>query len=118
MSVALITLAVLDLDRMAIFYEQALNCPPHRRGGSVEFVCAGLRLILFRPEIDAPAYAAAADGRWRLCLTTADLEGSLAALEGGGAHLEGAIRPEPHGRECLLRDPEGNPLILWETAAP
>ena len=118
MSVALITLAVFDLDRMADFYRQALGTNPRRTASAAEFRTDGLRLILFRPGVDAAAYAKAGDGRWRLCVTTAALEPTLADLQTRGAHLEGEIRQEPHGRECLLRDPEGNPLILWETVAP
>lgn len=46
-----------------------------------------------------------------------DLDASLAALKAGGVEFEGPVDCD-HGRYAWLRDPEGNPVELYEARSP
>jgi predicted enzyme related to lactoylglutathione lyase len=46
-----------------------------------------------------------------------DLEAALAAVEGAGGQIIKPIRSFPGGRRFHFKDPSGNELAAWETAA-
>ncbi|MCC2976978.1 VOC family protein [Sphingomonas sp. PL-96] len=76
------------------------------------------------PTIFAPFAADtdyfAADRQWMLNLRVTDLDGLSAALERAGVPV--LTKPEWDmpgiGRFARIHDPEGNPIELWESAAP
>jgi predicted enzyme related to lactoylglutathione lyase len=46
-----------------------------------------------------------------------DLEAALAAVEGAGGAIVQPIRSFPGGRRFHFKDPSGNELAVWQTAA-
>lgn len=51
----------------------------------------------------------------RIHLKTDDIEGRVAELRAQGVTV-GDIEAFPYGKFATLHDPEGNPLVLWQTA--
>ena len=49
-------------------------------------------------------------------LETDDLDGDVAALVAGGVTIEGGIQEQPWGRFVTFDDPDGNGIVLQETA--
>lgn len=62
----------------------------------------------------------AADKRWMLNLRVDDLDGLISSLNAAGIDvLTKAEWDAPEvGRFARIHDPEGNPIELWEPAAP
>jgi catechol 2,3-dioxygenase-like lactoylglutathione lyase family enzyme len=52
-----------------------------------------------------------------LVLETDDLDADVAALTGRGVAIEGGVRQAPWGRFVTFDDPDGNGLVLRESAA-
>ena len=65
----------------------------------------------FRHDTD---YFGDPDQQWMINFRVADLDKMAAQLRAAGSEIE--IDPEkyPNGRFARLRDPEGNPIQLWE----
>ena len=64
-----------------------------------------------------PAGSGHAEGgerSWSLNLRVADLDAMVAQLRGAGVEVEVDPETYPNGRFASLRDPEGNPLQLWQ----
>jgi len=61
--------------------------------------------------------AAVPDERCLVGYRVLDLDASLAALKAGGVEFEGPVECD-HGRYAWLRDPEGNPVELYEARSP
>ena len=51
-----------------------------------------------------------------IVLETDDLDGDVAALTAGGVTVEGGIQKQPWGRFVTFDDPDGNGIVLQETA--
>jgi len=72
---------------------------------------------VFQPFAETDAYFPD-DRRWMLNFRVADLDATVAALSSAG--IEVTTRPEWDmpgvGRFARIRDPEGNPIELWEAA--
>lgn len=58
------------------------------------------------------------DRQWMVNFRVRDLDAMIAQLEAGGIPV--TLHPEqlPNGRFAQLKDPEGNPIELWEPADP
>lgn len=118
-SEAFVTLATANLNELTKFYEALLHTPPQpfMAGRYAEFAIAGLKLGIFQPqtshqsEFDQPARAAIS-----LCLEVPDLEGAIAHLTHLGYAPPGSIQQTSHGREIYAYDPDGNRLILHQSA--
>lgn len=50
-----------------------------------------------------------------LVLETDDLDAEVARLRGRGVAFEGDVRDDPWGRSIVLRDPDGNGIVLQAT---
>jgi methylmalonyl-CoA/ethylmalonyl-CoA epimerase len=109
-----VAMTVQDLDGAVAFYRDALGLPLLFTAppGLAFLDCAGLRLMLTRPEDGAPVA-----GNSVLYFSVPDIRATHAALSARGV----AFVDEPHliarlpDREvwmCFLRDPEGNLLGL------
>lgn len=58
-------------------------------------------------------------GGWnRVVLQVADLPSRIEALERLGLHFRNQMETEPGGKQILLKDPDGNPIELFESARP
>lgn len=54
---------------------------------------------------------------WMVNFRVDDLDGILDRLAKAGIEIERGVEEYEYGRFVWLRDPEGNPLELWEPAA-
>jgi catechol 2,3-dioxygenase-like lactoylglutathione lyase family enzyme len=82
-----------------------------------------LRLLLSGPASSAgrpmPDGRTPAPGGWnRIHLIVDDLAAEVARLRGAGLSFRNDIVKGPGGRQILLDDPAGNPIELFQPAAP
>lgn len=63
-------------------------------------------------------YFGSSENKWMLNFRVSSLDRMVAQLRSSG--VEVTVDPEsyPNGRFARLADPEGNPIQLWEPAAP
>jgi catechol 2,3-dioxygenase-like lactoylglutathione lyase family enzyme len=99
-----------DLDAAVQFYAE-LGFREARSFGPVTIVeREGLDLWLSGPGSSARNQDGSAPGGWnRIVLEVPDLEAATAKLERDGERVDG-----PAGRWCVVRDPSGNPIELFE----
>ena len=71
---------------------------------------------VFAPFPETTEYFMRADQRWMMNFRVDDLDAMMADLRAAGIEVEPYGEPEPNGRFAHLRDPEGNPIELWEPA--
>ncbi|TMV07959.1 VOC family protein [Ruegeria sediminis] len=100
-----------DPDALAAWYEQHLgvdrvgNVPWKQREG----------YTVFAPFAQDTDYFGASDRQWMINFRVDDLDAMIAQLRTAGIEVE--TRPEwdsEIGRFARLRDPEGNPIELWQ----
>jgi catechol 2,3-dioxygenase-like lactoylglutathione lyase family enzyme len=116
---AFVTLAVRDWDRAIAFYQNVLGQAPalHQPQRYAEFHLPGLRLGLFFPHANqAEFFAEASSGAMSLCLEVLDLKDAIAHLTALGYPPPGPILTASHGQEIYAYDPDGNRLILHQSA--
>ena len=97
-----------DLDAAEAFYRDALGLEPMFRDGD--------RFAAFKAGDVTIALAAGEEilsDRATVSYKVDDLEDSVAALKGAGASVERDIEEGPHERRAVLRDPAGNPFVLY-----
>ncbi len=58
------------------------------------------------------------DQRWMLNFRVANLERIVAQLRAEGIAVDLDRQTYPNGRFANLKDPEGNPIQLWQSASP
>ncbi|PZV01674.1 MAG: glyoxalase [Leptolyngbya sp.] len=113
------TLASENLERLVGFYNALLDqsAQPYQRDRYAEFQLPGLRLAIFKPKPDQSSqFAAPSSGAMSLCLEVADLYGAIAHLTHLGYAPPGPVLTASHGREVYAYDPDGNRLILHQSA--
>jgi predicted enzyme related to lactoylglutathione lyase len=73
---------------------------------------------VFAPFRKDTKYFGADDRQWMMNFRVRDLAAMVAQLRGAGIEVE--VDPElyPNGRFARLKDPEGNPIQLWEARQP
>ena len=112
---AFVTLAATNLDELISFYTHLLERSPQPYLPNVyaEFQLSGLRLAIFKPQLNhAAEFAQSANSGLSLCLEVKDLEQAIAHLTNLGYPPPGNIITAAHGREIYAYDPNGNRLIL------
>ena len=115
---AFLTLAGEDFKRLVDFYCKLLrrNPQPYRPEVYAEFQLPGMRLGIFKPNIDhAAEFAGPSSGGLSLCLEVEDLEGAIAHLTNLGYPPPDAIVAASHGQEIYAYDPAGNRIILHQS---
>ena len=107
-----------DPASLARWYEQHLGVAPAPtdHGGSPWSQEAGPTVLSPFPE--STDYFGDPDKRWMLNFRVRDLDALVAQLRAGGVDVEVSPDDSPIGRFARLRDPEGNPIELWQPAAP
>jgi catechol 2,3-dioxygenase-like lactoylglutathione lyase family enzyme len=119
---ALMTIATLDCDRLANFYQHLLGQAPvsHIPNVYAEFHLPGVKLGIFRPKTIEPSTSAPpllcspTPPPSALCLEVENLEAAIAHLTDLGYPPSGEILIASHGREIYAHDPDGNCLILHQ----
>lgn len=104
-----------DFDRAVAFYEEQLGLVRYRDWGDpvsgVVYFLGGGYLELTAGGDDAPAPTG-----FRLWLQVADLDATVAGLEGQGVPIDARPERKPWGLlEATVHDPEGTELVLVET---
>ena len=100
-----------DLEGAVRFYTGALGFAEDRSFGPVTLVRRGdLELWLSGPGSSGREQDGAVPGGWnRIVLEVQDLEEAVEGLRSRGSRVDG-----PAGSWCLVEDPWGNPIELFE----
>ena len=105
-----------DPVRLTAWYERHLGVlpPPTSYGGQVWHQEAGATVVAVFPDGPEPDHIGPSG--WGVNFRVADLDRLVAQLRADG--IEVAVNPEtfPNGRFASLRDPDGNPVELWQPA--
>ena len=105
-----------DPVRLTEWYDRHLGVlpPPSSYGGRVWHQEAGPTVVAVFPEGPEPDHIGPAG--WGVNFRVADLDRLVAQLRADG--VEVSVNPEtyPNGRFASLRDPDGNPVELWQPA--
>jgi predicted enzyme related to lactoylglutathione lyase len=117
---ALVTIASVNFDVVVDFYSQFLGSAPDRYLPSsyAEFSISELRLGIFCPQsTHRDEFGHPYQSGMSLCLEVASLERSIDQLTKLGYPPLGQITTASHGREIYAYDPDGNRLILHQSAS-
>ena len=93
----------LGVDEVPRSYEDA--CWQQQAGATV-----------FAPFDRKSDYLGPSQQQWMINFRVADLNAMVAQLEQAGIPVDVANEDYPNGRFAHLKDPEGNPIELWEPA--
>jgi catechol 2,3-dioxygenase-like lactoylglutathione lyase family enzyme len=117
--VQLLSLPVSDQDRARAFYVDVLGFDLVRdnpMGTDARWVqvapkgaATSISLVTWFPTMPAGSVKG-------LVLETDDLEGDVADLVAKGVVIEGGIQTQPWGRFVTFDDPDGNGIVLQQTA--
>ena len=115
--VRVVSVPVSDQDRAKAFYVDTLGLRLDRDDASVP----GLRWVQVSPTGGAPALTLVtwfdtmpAGSLQGLVLTCDDLQADYAALVARGVEFDAPLRQQPWGAEAVLRDPDGNRIVLQQ----
>lgn len=114
-----LTLATVRFELLVGFYQQLFEQPPqpHISQSYAEFRLPGLRLAIFQPNADhAAEFSASSSGGMSVCVEVENLETAIAHLTNMGHAPTQPIITASHGREIYITDPDGNRLILHQSA--
>ncbi|MDJ0879122.1 MAG: VOC family protein [Halieaceae bacterium] len=73
---------------------------------------------VFAPFSSNTDYFGRKEQAWMINFRVNDLDAMAAQLEAAGIKVERDLEEYPNGRFARVYDPEGNPIELWEPAAP
>ncbi|MFC0082148.1 VOC family protein [Aciditerrimonas ferrireducens] len=117
--VQLLSLPVSDQDRARAFYVDVLGFDLVRdnpMGSGARWVqvapkgtATSISLVTWFPTMPPGSVKG-------LVLETDDLEGDVADLVAKGVAIEGGIQTQPWGRFVTFEDPDGNGIVLQQTA--
>jgi predicted enzyme related to lactoylglutathione lyase len=117
---ALVTIASVNFEVVVDFYRQFLGAAPDRfmPRRYAEFSLSGLRLGIFCPQsTHRDEFGHPSQSGMSICLEVASLERSIDKLTQLGYPPPGQITTASHGREIYAYDPDGNRLILHQSAS-
>ena len=117
---AFVTIASINFDQVIEFYTQFLELTPQPYIPDVyaEFAIAGLKLGIFCPKpSNYDEFKQPSQSGMSLCLEVVSLEDSIDKLTQLGYPPTGQITTASHGREIYAYDPDGNRLILHQSAS-
>ena len=114
-----VALASSQVTVLADFYQSLTGVEPRVRVASyAEFRMPGLRIAIFEPKAEnAAEFKAEGSGAMSLCLEVGDLDAAIAHITQLGYPPPGEVMQASHGKEIYAYDPDGNRLILHQSAA-
>lgn len=71
-------------------------------------------MTVFAPFAADTEYFGDANKQWMINFRVSDLDAFVAQLSAAGVAVEVDQETHPNGRFARLKDPEGNPIELWE----
>lgn len=116
---------VSDVDAAIPFYTEGLGfkVEMHPGPGFALLSLGDLRLLLNKPGggggagQSMPGGEQPQPGGWnRFQYETADIEATVAALKAAGARFRNDVIVGNGGKQCLVEDPSGNPIELFQPA--
>jgi predicted enzyme related to lactoylglutathione lyase len=116
---ALVTIASVNFELVVDFYTQFLESAPvkYLPRSYAEFPLDGVRLGIFCPQPShRDEFGNSQHSGMSLCLEVDSLEDAIDKLTQLGYPPSGQITIASHGREIYAYDPDGNRLILHQTA--
>ena len=116
---AFVTIASIIFEVVVEFYTQFLGLTPQPYLPHVyaEFSIEGLKLGIFCPKpSNYDEFKQPSQSGMSLCLEVVNLEDSIDKLAQLGYAPPGQITTASHGREIFAYDPDGNRLILHQSA--
>lgn len=113
-----VTLASVDINKLVLFYTQLLGQEPqpHMPNIYAEFQLPSLRLAIFKPKENNQSEFNNTGSGMSLCLEVSDLAAAIAHLTALGYPPSGETLTASHGKEIYAYDPDGNRLILHQSA--
>lgn len=107
-----------DAKGLAEWYEHHLgiNPTPSDYGQAVWQQTAGP--TVFAPFPEDTGYFGRPEQTWMINFRVRDLDAMVAQLRAAEIAVKVDAKVYPNGRFARLRDPEGNPIELWEPAGP
>lgn len=122
MSTVSVRYIVNDVDAAIPFYRDHLgfNVDMHPAPGFASLSRGDLRVLLNRPGAGGagqsmPDGQAPEPGGWnRIQLEFEDLEAAVERLKASGARFRNEIVTGNGGKQCLVEDPSGNPIELFQ----
>ena len=105
-----------DADALAAWYRDTLGIPevPQSYDDASWWQAAGT--TVFTPMAEAMDQFGEPQAGWAINFRVDDLAAMVAQLEAAGVHVEVDPETYPNGIFASLRDPEGNPIQLWQPA--
>ncbi len=116
---AFVAIATPQLDRAVAFYQALLGQAPapYQPERYAEFRMGELKLALFQPKPERlPDFAQSHPGAMSVCLEVPDLAAAITIVTDLGYPPPGDIITASHGQEVYAYDPDGNRLILHQSA--
>lgn len=116
---AFVTLASVEVDNLVLFYTQLLAQEPKPYIPNVyaEFLLAGLRIAIFKPnQTNQAEFRDGIKNGMSLCLEVSNLEEAITHLVALGYPPSGRILTASHGREIYAYDPAANRLIVHQSS--
>jgi glyoxylase I family protein len=103
---------------LAEWYERHLGVTriPQTYGGEPWSQEAGP--TAFAPFSADTKYFGRPEQQWMINFRVSNLDAMAAQLTAAGVEVAVDQEPYPNGRFALLKDPEGNPIQLWEPKRP
>lgn len=113
-----LAIATDDIQALTDFYSQLLQRQPdvYRPSIYTEFHLERLRLGIFKPKLERQKEFENLGSGMSLCIEVENIDIAIATLINMGFPPPGEIIEASHGKEIYAYDPEGNRLILHQTA--
>ena len=115
---------VEDVDAAVEFYQQALGFTLRDHFGAIAMIERGdLLLMIAGPKTSArkpmPDGREPVPGGWnRIVIQVEDIESVVSDAQGKGVPFRNVPFPGPGGTQVLIEDPSGNPIEIFQPAAP
>lgn len=105
-----------DPEALARWYADNLGVAPAPQSYDAEPWRTESGVTIFAPFDETSAHFGDSAKQWMINFRVRNLEAIAAQLRRAGVDVEIDPQPYPNGRFARLRDPEGNPIELWEPA--
>ena len=107
-----------DPKALALWYERNLGVTQTPKSYQEEPWKQEAGMTVFAPfPMDSKMFGTA-DKQWIINFRVTNLDAMVAQLRRAGIEVEVDPQTHPNGRFAALKDPEGNPIQLWEAKRP
>ena len=107
-----------DPKALALWYERNLGVTQTPKSYQEEPWKQEAGMTVFAPfPMDSKMFGTA-DKQWIINFRVTNLDAMVAQLRRAGIEVEVDPQTHPNGRFAALKDPEGNPIQLWEPKRP